>query len=285
MAKMPPELQSDIVFVDTLRLSANIGSDCWGRIRPQLIEITVYLHLKPSFLKAAAESDDVVDSIHYGHLTKAISILIKSKSGSDSSGFEGIDDLIRAVTACAFELAGEAAAEVRVVLNVPKVILLASGFFVDVVTASDGSNLSVVSKKVSVGDIVVPVIIGVNPPEREAKQRVLVNVTFHEDPSSRKDVNYSSIISKLSKVSRPTPVFGVRSQLLLLKEMEASSYLTLEKFVMQIVRSACIEHNTVKAVTARAQKPSALSFAQSSGVEITRAPATFSGSFHLPSQS
>ncbi|KIM42033.1 hypothetical protein M413DRAFT_445214 [Hebeloma cylindrosporum] len=249
---------SDIVFVDTLRLSANIGSDCWGRIRPQPIEITVYLHLKPSFLQAAAESDDVVDSIHYGHLTKSIRILIKSKSGSDSSGFNGIDDLIRAVTACAFELGGEAIAEVRVVLNIPKVILLANGFFVDVVTARDGPELAMVSKKVSIGDIVVPVIIGVNPPEREAKQRVLVNITFHEDPSSSKDVDYPCIVTKLSK------------------DMEASSYLTLEKFVMEIIRSAFVEHNSVKAVTARAQKPSALSFAQSSGVEITRTHASFS---------
>ena len=205
--KMTTELMTDIVFVDTLSLSANIGSDCWGRIRPQPIEITVYLHLKPSFLQKAAESDDVVDSIHYGHLTKAISILIKSQSGSDSSGFEGIDDLIRTVTACALELAGEAVAEVRVVLNIPKIILLSSGFFVDVVTARDGPNLTVVSKKVSVGDIVLPVIIGVNPPEREAKQRVLVNITFHEDPSSSRDVDYPGIISKLSKVSKLFLVF------------------------------------------------------------------------------
>jgi len=72
---------------------------------------------------------------------------------------------------------------------------------------------------------------------------------------------------------------------MLQKDMEASSYLTLEKFVMQIVRAACLEHKTVKAVTARAQKPSALSFAQSSGVEITRAPATLSSSLYLPNQS
>jgi len=66
--------------------------------------------------------------------------------------------------------------------------------------------------------------------------------------------------------------------------MEASSYLTLEKFVMEIIRSACLEHKSVKAVTARAQKPSALSFAQSSGVEITRTPATFTSSLNLPNQ-
>jgi len=57
--------------------------------------------------------------------------------------------------------------------------------------------------------------------------------------------------------------------------MEASSYLTLEKFVMQIVKTSCLEHENVRAVTVRAQKPSALGFARSSGVEITRTPATF----------
>jgi len=256
---MPSEFPStsDVVFVDTLRLAANIGPDCWGRVRPQPIEISVYLHLKPSFLQAAGDSDDVVDSIHYGHLTKAITTLIKSKSENDSSGFEGTDDLIRAVTARAFELAGEAVVEVRVVLGIPKMILLASGFTVDVVAEKIGSSFAVVSKKILVEDIEVPVIIGVNPPEREEKQRVLVNVTFHEHPSFGKDVTYSRIISKLSK------------------EMEVSSYLTLEKFVMQVIRTSCLEHENAKAVTVRAQKPSALSFARSSGVEITRTPSTF----------
>jgi dihydroneopterin aldolase len=198
--------RSDVVFVDTLCLSADIGPDCWGRVRPQPIEITVYLHLKPAFLHAAGESDDVVDSVHYGHLTKAISALIESKYANDSSGFKGTDDLIRAVTACAFELAGEAALEVRVVLGIPKMILLASGFTVDVVAEKIGSAFAVVSKKISVEEIVVPMIIGVNPPEREEKQRVLVHITFHEDPSFSKNIDYSRIISKLFKASKSLPL-------------------------------------------------------------------------------
>jgi len=197
---------SDVVFVDTLRLSANIGPDCWGHVRPQPIELTVYLHLKPSFLQTAGESDNVVDSVHYGHLTKAISTLIKSKSETDASGFESTDDLIRAVTARAFELAGEAAMEIRVVLSIPKMILLANGFTVDVVAEKIGTSFAGISKKVSVEDIVVPVIIGVNPPEREQKQRVLVNITFHEDPSFSQNVDYSRIISKLSKASKALPL-------------------------------------------------------------------------------
>lgn len=54
------------------------------------------------------------------------------------------------------------------------------------------------------------------------------------------------------------------------QEIASSSFLTLEKFVMEIVRSVCMFDEHIYAVTVRAQKPSALRFAQSSGVEITR---------------
>lgn len=255
-------LATDVVFVDTLRLSANIGKDWWGRSQPQPIEISVYLHLKESYLRVAAESDDVLDSVHYGHLTKSISTLIKNRSESDTPGFNGADDLISAVTKKAFELAGKAAEEVQVVLDVPKLVLLASGFSVDVTTVkSEGTSGRVSSKKVLVKDVIIPVIIGVNPPEREEKQRVVVNIVFYENTSDSDSapvlLNYPEIVSWI------------------VKGIEASSYLTLEKFVMQIVRSACLSSEKVHAASARAQKPSALSFARSSGVEITRKRETF----------
>ena len=52
--------------------------------------------------------------------------------------------------------------------------------------------------------------------------------------------------------------------------MESSSFLTLEAFVMQVLESSCLCSDGIEAVTARAQKTNALSFAESSGVEITR---------------
>ncbi|KAF8901185.1 Dihydroneopterin aldolase-domain-containing protein [Gymnopilus junonius] len=138
-------------------------------------------------------------------------------------------------------------------------ILLASGFSVDVTTVKcDGASYRVSSKKVFVNDIIIPVIIGVNPPEREEKQRVVVNIVLYEETSksgpttASASPNYPKIISRIAK------------------DIEASSYLTLERFVMQVVCSACLSSEKIHTVSARAQKPSALSFAQSSGVEITR---------------
>ncbi|KAF9558843.1 tetrahydrobiopterin biosynthesis enzymes-like protein [Agrocybe pediades] len=249
---------TDTILVDSLSLSASIGSDCWGKARPQPIELSVHLHLSPNYLNTSGSSDDVLDSVHYGHLTKSITALFNAQPN-----FNRTDDLIRAVTGKAFEIAGDAVQEVRVVVDASKHILLASGFSVDAVI-SRASHGRFKSKKVSVRDIVVPVIIGVNPPERESKQRVIVNVIFYENVDIAEDIpasDYQEIIKQL------------------VAEIEPTSYLTLEKFVMHLVQSACTRSsNRVAAVTVRAQKPSALSFAHSSGVEITRTRDAFTSS-------
>lgn len=202
---MPNNLPSttDVVFVDTLRVEANLGADCWGRARAQPVEITVYLHLQPSFLHIAGQSDDVMDSVHYGHLAKQIRSLVRAKSDSTQSEFDGPDGLIAAVSDAAFTLAGEAAAEVRVVLKVPKMILLASGFYVDTTTVRGTPNI-VSEKKVTVEDIITPVVIGVNPPERKNKQRIVVNINFHEKLIISPAVNYRDIVSRIVEVRRST---------------------------------------------------------------------------------
>jgi hypothetical protein len=53
-------------------------------------------------------------------------------------------------------------------------------------------------------------------------------------------------------------------------------YLTLEKMVWEITRAACvILGERIEKITVRAQKPSAISFARSSGVEMTRRMSDF----------
>jgi len=143
---------------------------------------------------------------------------------------------------------------VRVTVGAPKMILLAAGFSVDITIVNDQSK-SVASKRVLIKDLVLPVIIGVNHAERKSKQRVKVNLIFHENTSSSASssvVNYQQVVAQLCQ------------------EIESSSYLTLEAFVIQVLKMSCMCSDRIESVTARAQKPSALSFAESSGVEITR---------------
>lgn len=203
---------SDVVFVDSLHVSANIGPDCWDRDRPQPIDISVYLHLKESYLDRAGASDNVLDSVNYSDLTKKISNLIKAKSEeSETSSFTGgPDELIKAVTEQAFDLAGEAAAAVRVTVGVPKMILLAAGFSVDIITVVNDQSKSIASKRVLIKDLVLPVIIGVNPAERKSKQRVKINLIFHESTSSSVSstvVNYQQVVAQLCQASLAFSLF------------------------------------------------------------------------------
>ena len=194
---------SDVVFIDSLHVSANIGPDCWNRDRSQPIDISVYLHLKESYLDCAGASDNVLDSVNYSDLTKKVSNFIKIKSESETPGFSSPDELIHDVTELAFELAGQAAAAVRVVVGVPKMILLAAGFSVDITTANDQAR-ACATKQVLIKDLVLPVIIGVNPAERKSKQRVKVNIIFHENTSSSSPaavVNYQQVVAQLCQES------------------------------------------------------------------------------------
>src|SRR5882762_6772047 len=168
---------NDVVFVNSLQASLNLGVDCWSKNRSQPACISVYLHLQQSFLDRAGKTDDVQDSVHYGHLAKAITMLIEERGPP----FDGIRGVVEAITKEAFKLAGEAVTEVRVVVDLPKLILLATGFSVDVVTSAPTLHRDVPTKVVVKG-LTLATIIGVNPPEREAKQRVITNIVFHEKP-------------------------------------------------------------------------------------------------------
>ena len=213
---------TDTVFVDSVQLTAAVSTDCWGRPKPQQVLASVYLHLNPFFLDACGTSDDVTDSVHYGHLAKAVSAVVDEKTRSGVH-YVGVHALIEDVTRVAFELAGESADAVRVVVDLPKQILLASGFSVEVTTSKVGeSNASIADKAgetasglvgppaiVRVKGLVLPVLIGVNPPERLARQRVITNIMFSERASytssvlpglRQSEIDYPEIVQCLYQV-------------------------------------------------------------------------------------
>lgn len=65
--------------------------------------------------------------------------------------------------------------------------------------------------------------------------------------------------------------------------MEASSYLTLEKFALELVRDICLSSDTIERVSVRAAKPSALAFADVAGVQICRPRSAFVNTSELSS--
>ncbi|KAF8582739.1 tetrahydrobiopterin biosynthesis enzymes-like protein [Ramaria rubella] len=236
---------SDTVSLHSLTLSPNIGPDCWNRTRSQPVVLTVHVHTS---LIVAATTDDVADTIHYGHLSTAIFDL-----QSPTRSFASLFHFGEAVAAAAIGPQFPAVEEVHVIAEAPKLILQAGALSIELVRRR--SATPPLPDKVYIKDLALPVLIGVNPPERLHKQLVITTVSFHS-PVRTVIFPHSDIVDCLSK------------------HIESTSYLTLEAFVTSVARVACSLEG-MDTVTVGARKPSAVSFGHSSGVQVTRDRAFF----------
>jgi dihydroneopterin aldolase len=144
---------------------------------------------KSRFARHKIQSLNAKDSIHYGHLTKAISTL--------SVSYTDVRALVHEDTQKMFALVGENVDVVRVVIGLPRQISLAKNFEVEVIMPR-GQNSLQQAARVSVKDLVIPVLIDVNPPERLAKQKVITNIMFYEK-SGMHQVDYPAIINQISE--------------------------------------------------------------------------------------
>lgn len=113
--------------------------------------------------------------------------------------------------------------------------------------------------KIFVKDLLVRGIIGINPEERVKLQDIVINLTLFADISRAAQtddieyaVNYKSITKRI------------------IEHVEASSDYLVEKLVTDIARIILTEFEGVERVRVRVEKPGAIRFAQSVGIEIDR---------------
>jgi FolB domain-containing protein len=112
--------------------------------------------------------------------------------------------------------------------------------------------------RIEITGLLVRGIIGINDWEREQPQDILVNLTLFTDlgragvsDSIEDTVNYRSVTKQI------------------IRHIETSQRFTVEALASDIAR-ICLEHPGVEKVRVRLEKPGALRFAQSVGVEIER---------------
>lgn len=118
--------------------------------------------------------------------------------------------------------------------------------------------------KIFVKDLLVRGIIGINPEERIKLQDILINMILYADTrdAARTDdidkaVNYKSITKRI------------------IEHVETSSDYLVEKLVNDIAEIVLTEFDGVERVQVRVEKPGALRFARSVGIEIERTAADF----------
>lgn len=112
--------------------------------------------------------------------------------------------------------------------------------------------------KIIIRDLLVRGIIGINEDERVNKQDILINVVMYADTkaaaatdSIEDAVNYRTITKHI------------------IRHVESSADFLVEKLVDDLARIILTEYNVAR-VKVRVEKPGALRFAKSVGVEINR---------------
>ena len=112
--------------------------------------------------------------------------------------------------------------------------------------------------KVFIKDLLVRGIIGIRDWEREKQQDILINITVYTDTTRAAEtddindcVDYSALAKKVQT------------------HAETAKRLTLEALANDLAK-LCLETPLVKKVVVRVEKPGAVRFAKSVGVEVER---------------
>lgn len=118
--------------------------------------------------------------------------------------------------------------------------------------------------KIIIKDLLMRGIIGINPDERVKRQDILVNIVLFADISraaATDDIEYAVNYKTISKQ--------------VIDRVEEGSDFLVEKLVTDLARMILTDHPAVQKVQVRVEKPGALRFAQSVGIEIERTRADF----------
>jgi len=116
--------------------------------------------------------------------------------------------------------------------------------------------------KIIIKDLLLRGIIGLNDWEREKTQDILINLTLFTDMRAAGQSDNAEDILNYRTITKAIMAY-----------VESSSHYLVEALATAIAR-ICIEHGAERVIV-RVEKPGALRFAESVGVEIERERADF----------
>ena len=117
--------------------------------------------------------------------------------------------------------------------------------------------------RIYVSDLLLRCIIGLNDWEREKKQDVLINMTLYTDMKRAGETDSADDILNYRSLTKDVIAY-----------VETSEHHLVETLATAIARIAVVDHGAERVVV-NLQKPGALRFARSVGVEIERERADF----------
>ncbi|KAL8867621.1 MAG: hypothetical protein Q9174_005541 [Haloplaca sp. 1 TL-2023] len=253
--KMAYAPQLDTIYLRNLKISAVIGPDAWGRQdKAQPVVLNIRLKIDTT---TSSTSDDINDTFSYGQMSKEIT------SQLDGKVFNNLQHLITVLTTFAAFWPGE---DTKLQALAPKALLRVEGGLEisHSIRKKDRYEENGVpqvrhvdTRSWSIKGLKLACIIGVNKHERLQKQNVNVDLripaidprTF--DAKEGSSENWRTLVNRVCEV------------------IEYSSFETLEALAGRIAKTA-LDGFPVQEITVSVEKPSALTFVEGAGVEITR---------------
>lgn len=243
----------DQIIIRDLQVKGKLGADHWEQARYQMLIFNII-----GFIDFAAEGDKIQNTISYSTLSHHIQGFVETETKIKS--LEGLAAKI-ALDCLQFGLK-------KVIVKIEKSHALLHAETVGICitrvesdipflqaccvpTSKQDYALPITEDFIFIKDLAVSCIIGVNPCERIEKQRVILNIELLFEPSVSIVTNYRTIATRVNEF------------------LETSDYRTIESMATDV--SNIILHKCdIDKVTIRIEKPSALMFARTAGVQISR---------------
>lgn len=112
--------------------------------------------------------------------------------------------------------------------------------------------------RILIKDLLVRCVIGISDEERRDKQDVIINVELHAD------------LSRPAKTDRIEDAVDYHAIKKTIVDFVQPSQFHLLEALADKVAAICLENTVIKEAHVRVEKPGALRFARSVGVELTR---------------
>ncbi|GJQ52635.1 MAG: dihydroneopterin aldolase [Anaerolineales bacterium] len=112
--------------------------------------------------------------------------------------------------------------------------------------------------KIIIKDLLVRGIIGINDWERRRAQNILINIVISTDTRRAAETDHINDCVDYSKMSKKV-----------MAHAESAQRLTVEALANDLAK-LCLEDENAQKVVVRVEKPGAVRFAESVGVEIER---------------
>jgi len=223
---------TEVIHLKRLNLPVPLRvPDIWGQAKDQPAQISVHLTLSPGFSTAA--SLDALDesTVHYGQLAKAIQGVVKSTS-AEAGAFRCVDafsTVQNVVKAMAMRRDGSCRlSRFETVIHAPKASLYGDGVDLAALFEYDDGEWNDGRFTLSLLNMRLMVLIGVNDKERTGRQPVIVDLDLHVRPhavaDSEKDIKFDRLFiveASLVKVGSPGAIDIVK------KVPEGDSVLTV----------------------------------------------------------